>query len=351
MEEKTRGESVDPVTTVKAHPMHYGSVPSMFGKPISESPNELTDYDIAYLGIPWSAPPSAGRSASIAQFAGTTLTPNSMRTNSIKYGGYLPELDVDVFEHFRFTDYGNVDILFDVKESWINVERKVTDIVAAKCMAFTVGGNGGGASFPVLKAIAEGTTGRVAVVNFDAHGDNYIETAEERFSKRNPRWGSSWARRILDDIPNVDPKLYTHVGLRGPRNDSGVKRRFYDLGVPRENILTYADVKASRRGTLEEFGQSIARRTAGADKVWIAVDPDVLDMSVSPQFGDEPLGISVDELVHVAYEVGRAAGRQRFAGIAFMATPYEAHTIQWIEIYAALYAFAGVIAAPSTGAA
>src|SRR5690606_5178020 len=88
----------DPVTTTRAHPVFYGSVPSMFGAPISEAPEDLKAYDIAYLGIPWSAPPSAGRAASIAQFAGTSLTPNSMRTNSVKYGGYLPELDVDVFE-------------------------------------------------------------------------------------------------------------------------------------------------------------------------------------------------------------------------------------------------------------
>lgn len=345
MSAKAKGGSVDPVTATKAHPVYYGSVPSMFGQPISETPEDLQAFDIAYLGIPWSAPPSAGRAASIAQFAGTSLTPNNMRTNSVKYGGYLPELDVDVFEHLRFTDYGNVDVSFDVKATWAAVEEKVGDIVKAGCMAFTMGGNGGGASFPVLKAIAQNTTGRVAVVNFDAHGDNYIETEEERFSARNPRWGSSWARRILDDIPNVDPTLYTHVGLRGPRNDRGVKQRFYDLGVPRENVLTYADIKASRRGTLDALGRSVAQRTAGADKVWIAVDPDVLDMSVSPQFGDEPLGITVDELVHIAYEVGKAAGRDRFAGIAFMATPYDAHTIQWIEIYAALYAFAGVLAA------
>lgn len=344
MDKQAKSEAVDPVTNANTHPVYYGSVPSMFGKPISEGPEELKAFDIAYLGIPWSAPPSAGRSASIAQFAGTTLTPNSMRTNSVKYGGYLPELDIDVFESLGFTDYGNVDISFDVKESWAQIERKVADIVASGCMAFTMGGNGGGASFPVLKAIANATPGKVAVVNFDAHGDNYVETEEERFSKRNPRWGSSWARRILDDIPNVDPELYTHIGLRGPRNDSKVKQRFYDLGVPRGNILTYADIKASRRGSLEELGKAVAARTAGAEKVWIAVDPDVLDMSVSPQFGDEPLGITVDEFVHIAFEVGRAAGRDRFAGISFMATPYEAHTIHWIEIYAALYAFAGVIA-------
>lgn len=332
----------DPVTDAQPHPVFYGSVPTMFGMPLSETESELRAFDIAYLGIPWSAPPSAGRTASIAQFAGTALTPNAMRTNSIKYGGYFPELDLDVFEHLKLTDYGNADISFDVKESWAQIERKVREIVRAGCMAFTMGGNGGGASFPVLNAIAKETSGRVAVVNFDAHGDNYVETEEERFSKRNPRWGSSWARRILTDIDNVDPALYTHIGLRGPRNDAGVKQRFYDMGVPRENILTYREIKASRRSSLEELGRSVAERTAGADKVWIAVDPDVLDMSVSPQFGDEPLGITVDEFVHITHEVGRAAGRERFAGIAFMATPYEAHTIQWIEIYAALYAFAGV---------
>lgn len=340
-----RSSSSDPVTTTKTPPAFYGSVPTLFGKPVSESPSDLRGYDIAYLGIPWSAPPSAGRSATIAQFAGTSLTPSSFRTNSIKYGGYLPELDVDVFAHLNLTDYGNADVAFDIGTTWANVEKKVSEIVGAGCMTITMGGNGGGASFPVLNAIAGATTGPVAVVNLDAHGDNHIETEQERFSTRNPRWGSTWARRILQDIPNVDPNLYVHVGLRGPRNDPGVISRFLDCGVPRANILTYADIKSARRGTLDAFAQDIARRTSGADKVWLALDPDVLDMSVSPQFGDEPLGLTVDELVHIAFEVGRAAGRERFAGIAFMATPYEAHTIQWIEIYAAIYAFAGVVAA------
>jgi len=334
---------IDPQAPPASRPLHYGSVPTLFGAPPAEKPGDLSGIDVAYLGIPWSAPPSAGRSASIAQFAGTSLTPDAMRTNSIKYGGYLPELELNVFEHLKVADYGNVDVSFDIQTTWNNVGAKVTEILSQNCIPFTMGGNAGASSFAVLKAIAEATEGKVAVVNLDAHGDNYRETQEERFSKRNPRWGSSWTLRSLEDIPNVDPSLYVHVGLRGPRNDPQVIDRFLETGVPRRNILTYADIKASRRGFIDDFAEQIAERVAGADRVWFAVDPDVLDMSVSPQFGDEPLGLSVDEMVHIAYAVGRKAGRDRFAGIGFMATPYDAHTIQWIELYTVLYALAGII--------
>lgn len=333
----------DPLTPPVQQVMHYGSVPSLFGKPICETPAELHGFDIAFLGIPWSAPPSAGRSASIAQFAGTSLTPNALRTNSVKYGGYLPELGLDVFDHLNLADYGNVDVSFDVDATWANVNEKVGQILDAGCMALTMGGNAGASSFAVLQAIAARTTGSVAVVNLDAHGDNYRELPEERGSRRNPRWGSSWTLRSLEEISNVDAARWIHVGLRGPRNDPHVIDRFLDTGVQRENILTYADIKKARRGFIDDFADDIARRTDGADRVWLAIDPDVLDMSVSPQFGDEPLGITADEMIQIAYAVGNRAGRERFAGVAFMATPYEAHTLQWIEIYTALYAFAGVI--------
>jgi hypothetical protein len=42
--------------------------------------------------------------------------------------------------------------------------------------------------------------------------------------------------------------------------------------------------------------------------------------------------------------VGRAAGRQRFAGISFMAMPFDAMKLHWVMMYVFLYAMAGVAA-------
>lgn len=325
-------------------PRVYGSVPTLFAAPLVEHPADLRGYDVAFLGIPWSAPIPPDRVGSAAaNYAGTTLTPHRFRANSIKYGGYLPELDLDVFEHLRFADYGDADVVFDTDITIGNVAQKVGEIVDAGCMLLTMGGNSGPSTYAVLQAVAMRAQSPVAVVNFDAHHDNRTETQGERANKRNPQWGATWAGHILE-LPNVDPGRYVHVGLRGPRNDRGALRRFLDRGVRREHIYTYTEIARARRGNSDDLAAQISARVAdGATKIWIAVDPDVLDMSASPEFGDEPLGLRVEEVVEVARHVGRAAGRRRFAGISFTAVPPDATTIQWICIYMLLYAFAGVI--------
>jgi hypothetical protein len=72
------------------------------------------------------------------------------------------------------------------------------------------------------------------------------------------------------------------------------------------------------------------------------VDPDVLDLGVA-DFGDEPLGLRAEELCWGAYAVGRAAGRERFGGVAFMAMPFDAMKLHWVMLYVFLYALAGVV--------
>lgn len=326
-------------------PRHYGSVPTLFGAPPARSVDDLTGADIAFLGVPWQAPvPDSRIGAAGSNYFGTNLTPSTFRTNSVKYGGYLPELDIDVFERLRLVDYGDVEISNDHQTTFETTVERVKEIVRAGAMPFTLGGNSGPSTYGVLKGIAEEASGPVAVVNFDAHHDNLGGEIEDD-DPRMPRWGSTWARRILD-LPNVDPVRYTHIGLRGPRNDREVVDRFLAKGVRRENIITYWQIARARREGFEEWIASIVRpRIDGADRVWLAVDPDVLDMGATGDFGDEPLGLQVAEVCWGAYEVGRAAGRDRFAGVAFMAVPFDAMKLHWIMMYIFLYAMAGVTTA------
>jgi agmatinase len=249
-----------------------------------------------------------------------------------------------VFDRLRLVDYGDVEVANDHAVTFANTVARVREILAAGAIPFTVGGNSGPATYGVLQGVAESAGGPVAVINFDAHHDNLAgEIADD--DPRLPRWGATWARRILD-VPNVDPRRYTHIGLRGPRNDSEVFQRFMDKGVPRENIYTFWQLKRARRTGYEEWVESVvARPIEGASRVWLAVDPDVLDMNVSPDFGDEPLGMHVDEVCWGAYAVGRTAGRRRFAGLAFMAMPFDAMKLHWVMMYVFLYAMAGVAAA------
>ena len=69
--------------------------------------------------------------------------------------GYLPELDLDVFERLKLVDYGNVDVVQDMKQTLLNVEIRVKDIIDARCIPVTIGGDAGPSTYPVLRAVAE----------------------------------------------------------------------------------------------------------------------------------------------------------------------------------------------------
>jgi len=77
--------------------------------------------------------------------------------------------------------------------------------------------------------------------------------------------------------------------------------------------------------------------------VWITLDPDVLNLGSTPDFGAEPLGPTLDEVVELVYRVGLVAGRGRFGGLSIMATPYEAQSLHQTLMYVLLYALAGVL--------
>ena len=342
-------DPVDPVTEMLV-PRHYGSVPTLFAAPKVRTAAELAGADLAFLGIPWSAPtPDSRMGVAAANYAGTAQTPAAFRTSSLKYGGYLPELGVDVFEHFRLVDCGDAQIFEDIRSTFAEVDKRVGEIIDAGAIPITMGGNSGPASYGVLQPVAARAGGATAIVNFDAHHDNFTGDWHEDTAEQ-PRWGGTWARRILD-LPGVDPAKYFHVGLRGPRNDKGAFERFIDKGVRREHIFTYRAIAAARRDGFEDWAIRLAAEAVdGAAKVWIGIDPDVLDMGVAPDFGDEPLGLRTEEVCILVYQLGRSIGRRRLGGISFMAVPNTATAVQWICIYVLLYALAGTLDSSAEGA-
>lgn len=324
-------------------PRLYGGTPTLFGAPLAESVDDLRSADVAFLGVPWRAPTPDSRSGTAAaNYEGTLLTPSQFRSSSLKYGGYLPELDVDVFAHVKVVDKGDAEVVRDMRQTLENVENEIAAMVEAGCYPITMGGNSGPSSYPVLKAIAARAGGPTAVLNLDAHHDNQRGEWEED-DPRQPRWGSTWARRILT-LPGVDPARYVHFGLRGPRNDRETIDRFLERGVKRENIYTYRELKAARKSGFDEWAANVAGEMMdGTAKIWIAIDPDVFDLGSNPDFADEPLGPHVEEVVELCYQVGRAAGRERFGGLSISALPYNAQTLHSICIYVLLYTLAGVV--------
>ena len=334
----------EPIVEMRS-PRVYGSFPTLFGAPLAETERDLEDADVAFLGVPWRAPTTPSSfflGGARSNFEGTQLTPSYFRLNSLHYGGYLPELDLDVFKHFRLVDRGDADVFQDVGRTFSAVEAEVEAAVDAGCIPVVMGGNAGPTTYPFLKVVAEHADGPTAVLNLDAHGDNQPGEWEED-DPRAPKWAATWALRIFS-LPGVDPARYYHFGLRGPRNDPRVISRFVERGVKREHVYTYREIREARRAGYDDWAEGLARRIAdGGAKVWIALDPDVLDLGSVPDFGTEPLGPTLDEVIELVYRVGRAAGRDRLGGISIMATPHDAKALHQALIYVLLYTLAGVL--------
>src|SRR5439155_874243 len=99
----------------------------------------------------------------------------------------------------------------------------------------------------------------------------------------------------------------------------------------------------ARKEGFDEFAEGLARKvTDGAAKVWICVDPDVLNVGSNPDFGDEPLGPTNEEVIELFHRVGKHAGRKGFGGISFGAVPFTATSLHYVCYYFILYTLAGV---------
>src|SRR5690606_22705450 len=134
---------------------------------------------------------------------------------SLKYAGFLPEFDMDVFDHLNVVDFGDVEIVDDLAQSISNVRDKVHAALAAGLRVVTIGGFSPCASYGVAAGVSKAAEGEVGVLSLDAHADS---SDVSMTGDRGPN-GSTWEARMWEDFPNINPRLHSEIGVRGPRNN------------------------------------------------------------------------------------------------------------------------------------
>ena len=305
-------------------------IPTFMGIPYARSKEDLQGADAAIIGIPYERAPTAGRPRT--SWAGWKEAPNDVRRSSLRYGGYLPELDIDILDQLRVVDYGNVAIVDDVSECFKNVMSKVSDVLDAGCVPITLGGLSGCASYAVIRAFASKCEGKVGVVSLDAHADNL----DREYGPKGTQEPSSatWQARMWDDCPNVDPRKHVEIGQRGPRMVREQVENYLKRGCH-----FYPWYKVRELGVDTVCEEMIKHAFNGVDRVWMHFDMDVIDMGTNPDWGDEPLGLSVWEVVKIAHEAGRAG----LGGLSFVAIPPGSPAVGAIVTYVIDWMLAGRI--------
>jgi hypothetical protein len=85
-------------------PVVYGDTPSFLGVDVVKSDSVNSDYDIVVGGVPWEGTITWG------SFTGCELAPRTIRHAAARYGGFLPEYDIDIFDHLKIADIGDVTV-------------------------------------------------------------------------------------------------------------------------------------------------------------------------------------------------------------------------------------------------
>ncbi|MHA2245763.1 MAG: agmatinase family protein [Candidatus Hodarchaeales archaeon] len=264
----------------------YDDVPTFMELPHARNKEDLISADVAFLGIPWEglkypdpwtvlpetaspAPPN-----SIYYRTGADKSPEAIRKYSIFYSynhgfGFFPELSRD----FK------------------NSLTKVSDIYEAGAIPLVSGGDHA-IPYPCVQALAKHTEGNIGIITFDSHFDLYFEPEFSAASQ----WG-----RLFDLLPQVDPKNYCSIGIRGLRNQLHEQYVAEELGI---QYHTMADVETQGINNIINKALTVAGKDTEA--LYVSLDIDVVDPAFCPaQKYPEPNGLTSREIISALSQIGK----------------------------------------------
>lgn len=100
------------------------------------------------------------------------VSTKNIRQASVRYGGYLPDYDLDVFDYFTGGDFGDCAIEngnYDF--SFKSIRDKFSKILEKNKIPVVFGGDHS-ISYPLISEFAKKYNGKIGVIHFDAHMDN-----------------------------------------------------------------------------------------------------------------------------------------------------------------------------------
>lgn len=229
---------------------------------------ELTDVDVAILGVPFDS--------TVSYRSGTRFGPRAIREQSLLLWGYNNVLGVAPFERLNVIDYGDVDVVpVDVGATHRAIESTAKTILDAGSRLITLGGEHS-ISLPLLRAHAA-VHGPLAVVHFDAHPDTW----DEEYPGFKFSHGTPFRRAIEEGL--IDTTAYFQIGVRGPTAGPQDYEDAKQLGA---QMRTIDEVHS--RGVASILDE--VRQCVGSKPTYVTLDIDAVDPAFAPGTGTPEVG-------------------------------------------------------------
>ncbi|WP_046176327.1 agmatinase family protein [Domibacillus indicus] len=298
----------------------YGNTPCFLGAKNLVTADRLDEVDAVVYGVPWEGAVTWG------DYTGCELGPKVMRLSSGRYSGYLPELDhIDVFEHIKLGDIGDVDIVPADVEETMNRITNFTDTLW-KSGKFLIGlGGDHGITFPIIRSLTNQGK-KVGIIHLDAHFDNLPSHEGDPYARCSP------FMRLYEQ-KGVRNESIIHAGIHGPRNKPESGRNARDAGavtITVNEIREHKDLKILGRQLYEMASKEV-------DCVYLSICSDVLDYAFNPGGPVDGNGLTSYELLTLVHEIAR----QGIIGMDFVEVypqqdpaQFSAHLSSTIILYA-----------------
>lgn len=299
-------------------PLIYGDTPSFLGCSVI-NPNLSRGFDVIFAGVPWEGTITWG------SYSGCELAPRSIRHAAARYGGFLPEYDIDVFDYLRIADLGDISMYpNDPEESMKSVFRTAHKIYKSQSIPFMLGGDHS-FSPEVVRALTENMDGKIGVIHFDAHLDNSKSFGNDNFARCGPIY------RIAQ-IQNVSTTNIVHIGIRGPRNSPAQLEYAREIGA---TVFTIRQIRSLGIEAVIEDALRIARENT--KYIYVTICSDIIDAAFNPGGPPDFNGLFPHELFYALYRLGKSG----IAGLDYVEVypiqdpkAFSSHLAAWAIIHA-----------------
>ena len=296
----------------------YRGVPTFLNLPVLENKQDLAQMDVAVMGVPWEG------GCTIGGYSSCTDGPKSIRSASIRYTGYLPDFDLDCFSQLKAGDYGDIAVQNGNYEfTFGEIRKKVGEIYDAGAVPIILGGDHG-IAYPTISELAKRHPGKVGVLHFDAHLDNYSNFGDDPYSRCSPFY------QLYND-PNMDPTKIVHIGIRGPRNH---QEEFNNAKKYGANVILCREIK--KNGWEASIKKAIELASKDTEVMYVTICADSLDAAFMPQGPQDMGGLTSFELLMMVHEAGLAGAR----ALDFVEIYPDAYSLQpashvgcWLALY------------------
>ena len=296
----------------------YSGVPTFLNLPVLENKQDLAQMDVAVMGVPWEG------GCTIGGYSSCTDGPKSIRSASIRYTGYLPDFDLDCFSQLKAGDYGDIAVQNGNYEfTFGEIRKKVGEIYDAGAVPIILGGDHG-IAYHTISELAKRHPGKVGVLHFDAHLDNYSNFGDDPYSRCSPFY------QLYND-PNMDPTKIVHIGIRGPRNH---QEEFNNAKKYGANVILCREIK--KNGWEASIKKAIELASKDTEVMYVTICADSLDAAFMPQGPQDMGGLTSFELLMMVHEAGLAGAR----AMDFVEIYPDAYSLQpashvgcWLALY------------------